>query len=198
MKITNLFCILSLAFLVSGCEDKVDSNIVSSGAKNTQEQLDVLQNVDKNSYKEVADVFLDTQEIATTGNKPYFLVFAANGCIYCDKLKELIRDDSEVKATLQENYSPFYINLSYSKSHNVAFLGKTKETSELGRTYNIKPTPTLVFVAPSGETLFVYPGYMPKERFLATLNFLKDPSLESKDEKEIAKALQELFQSKNI
>lgn len=198
MKIKNLLYVLILAFLIVGCEEKLDSNIISSGAKSTQEQLDALQNVDKNSYKEVADVFLDTQKISTKDNKPYFLVFSANGCIYCDKLKALIRDDNEIKKILKNDYSPYYINLSYSKSHSVDFLKDIQETSELGRLYNIKPTPTLVFVSPHGKTLFVYPGYMPKERFLATLEFLKTPNLETKDEKEIAKELQELFQAQNI
>ena len=198
MKIKNLLSILVLAFLMIGCEEKLDSNIISSGAKNTQEQLDALQNVDKNSYKEVADVFFETQKITTKDNKPYFLVFAANGCIYCDKLKELIRDDSRVKTILQNSYSPYYINLSYSKSHSVDFLKDAQETSELARLYNIKPTPTLVFVSPHGKTLFVYPGYMPKERFLATLEFIKSQNSDNKDEKEIAKELQELFQTQNI
>ena len=68
-KIIQIWCIVSAFFLV-GCEEKIDSNIVSSGTKNTQEQLDAMQNVDKNSYKEVADVFLETQTISTKDDKP--------------------------------------------------------------------------------------------------------------------------------
>ena len=44
----------------------------------------------------------------------------------------------------------------------------------------------------------VYPGYMPKERFMATLEFLQNPSLESKEQKEISQELQAIFESKNI
>ena len=39
---------------------------------------------------------------------------------------------------------------------------------------------------------------MPKERFLATLEFIKSQNSDNKDEKEIAKELQELFQTQNI
>lgn len=187
-----------MAFFLVGCEEKIDSNIVSSGTKNTQEQLDAMQNVDKNSYKEVADVFLETQTISTKDNKPYFLVFAANGCIYCDKLKELIRSNNEIKKILQDRFSPYYINLSYSKTHAIDFLEKPQETAQFAQIYNIKPTPTLVFLTPKGKILFIYPGYMPKARFMATLEFLQNPSLESKEQKEISQELQAIFESKNI
>ena len=156
-KIIQIWCIV-LAFFLVGCEEKIDSNIVSSGTKNTQEQLDAMQNVDKNSYKEVADV----------------------------------------KKILQEQFSPYYINLSYSKTHTIDFLEKPQETAQFAQIYNIKPTPTLVFLTPKGKILFIYPGYMPKERFMATLEFLQNPSLESKEQKEISQELQAIFESKNI
>lgn len=82
--------------------------------------------------------------------------------------------------------------------HEVSFLNQTLSTSDLVQKYNIKPTPTLVFLSEEGKELFVYPGFMPKNRFLATLEFLTNPTLAEKDSKTIAQELQLYFQQKGI
>lgn len=184
------------AILLLGCE-KTDSNVISGGTNTTQELLDEGNNIDRNSYAEVADVFLETQHI-TTQDKPYFLVFGTNGCLYCDKLKALIKQDSTIKQTLKNNFSSYYINLSYSKKHNVDFLNKELSTIKLGQIYGVRSTPTLVFLNANGDTLFVYPGYMPKDRFVATLEFLQNPNITTLDEKTITMKLRDLFEQKNI
>lgn len=187
--------VLIMAIFLFGCGDSVDSSVVSSGTKNTKEQLDAHNNIDKNSYIDVADVFLDTNKIITN-NKPYFLVFAANGCIYCDKLKEIVKDDHEIKSILNNDFSPYYVNLSYSKMHQVDFLDSEISTAEFGKKYQVVPTPTLVFLNPKGEIMFVYPGYMPKDKFLATLNYIKDST--SKDESVIKNELQNIFKDMGV
>ncbi|WP_239056418.1 SoxW family protein [Helicobacter apodemus] len=179
-----------------GCE-KADSSVISSGANTTQERLEEMNSIDRNSYAEVADVFLETQHI-TTQDKPYFLVFGANGCLYCDRLKTLIKQDSQIKESLKNNFSPYYINLSYSKKHNVDFLNKKVSTTKLGQIYGVRSTPTLVFLNANGDTLFVYPGYMQRDRFMATLEFLQNPDIAKLDEKTIAMKLRDLFEQKKI
>ncbi|CAM2938512.1 thioredoxin fold domain-containing protein [Helicobacter burdigaliensis] len=190
-KIQFLILAISIIFFI-GCNEE---DLVSSGTQDSTSHIEAMQNVDKNSYAEVADVFLDTKEITTKGDRPYFLVFAANGCIFCDKLKTLIKENEEVKKYIQENYSPYYINLSYTKEHKISFMqDKILNTQELGEYFSIKPTPTMVFLSAKGKILYVYPGFMPKERFFKTLKFLSDPAWESLEEKEIAKHLQEFLE----
>lgn len=189
--ISSIF-ILIFAIILTGCEKEADSSIISKGTSTTQKDIEAMNNIDRKSYEEVADVFLDTAKI-TTQDKPYFLVFGANGCIYCDELKKLIKDNSAIKEYLKNDYSSYYINISYSKNHQIDFLKDPIPTHQLAQNYNIKPTPTLVFLSPSGKVLFIYPGYMPKDRLLTTLEFLKNKNLEDLDEKTIAKNLQQLF-----
>ncbi|TLD86526.1 thioredoxin family protein [Helicobacter sp. MIT 05-5294] len=188
---------VALALALSACQEEVNSEIISSGTNQTKEQLLAMENVDRNSYAEVSDVFLETSEI-TSENLPFLLVFSANGCVYCDRLKSLIKENSDIKHFIKENYAPYYINISYTKSHKVGFLNQTLSTTELAQLYQIKPTPTLVFLSNKGKELFIYPGFMPKNRFLATLEFLKNPALESKDSKTIAQELQEYFKQKGV
>ena len=64
--------------------------------------------------------------------------------------------------------------------------------------YNIKPTPTLVFLSQSGKELFIYPGFMPKNRFFATLEFLTNPTLETKEPQNIAQELQTYWKQKGV
>lgn len=191
----SIFFLFCLIFMI-GCGDSVDSSVISSGAKNTKEQLEASNNIDKNSYMEVSDVFLDTQKIKTNDNRPYLIIFAANGCIYCDKLKELVKNEQEVKDTLKSYFSPYYVNLSYSKMHDVEFLQQKISTADFGKMYQIMPTPTMVFLDNAGKVLFVYPGYMPKDKFMVTLNYIKDST--DKSEEDIKLELQKKFEEMGV
>ncbi len=197
MKNLSLVIGILLALGLSACQEEINHKIVSSGTNNTKEQLLAMENIDINSYAEVSDVFLETSRIASE-NLPFLLVFSANGCVYCDRLKTLIKDNTDIKEFLKANYTPYYINISYSKTHQVSFLNQNLSTADLAQKYNIKPTPTLVFLSRNGKELFIYPGFMPKNRFLATLEFLRNPTLENKDPKTIAQELQVYFQQKGV
>ncbi|TLD83894.1 hypothetical protein LS70_003560 [Helicobacter sp. MIT 11-5569] len=189
------FLILLIAlFGMYGCQDETSANAVTSGTNYTKEQKKAMENIDINSYAEVADVFLETNTIKSNG-LPYFLVFSANGCVYCDRLKDLIKENAEIKEFLKENYAPYYINVSYSKTHFVEFIDKSVVTADLAEKYGVKPTPTLVFLSKSGKELFVYPGFMPKERFQKALEFFKNPELENMESQNIKQAFQDFIQS---
>ncbi|MCI5969173.1 thioredoxin family protein [Helicobacter sp.] len=187
----NFFIMLVVAFGFYGCGD-ADASAITSGANYTKEQQKAMENVDINSYKEVADVFRETGTITSDG-KPYLMVFGANGCVYCDRLKDVVKDNADIKEILKEHYAPYYINISYSKTHFVEFLDKSVQTSDLVKQYNIVPTPTLVFLSPLGKELFVYTGFMPKEKFEKALEFFKNPALQNMESKTIKKAFQEIL-----
>lgn len=197
----SLLCLLLLAALFGGCDDsKVDASVISQGAKMSPKELEKLDNLDKASYAELADLFLDNKNIDPKG-KYLLLVFGSNGCIYCEKLKQEIKENPEIKAFIQENFSPYYINGSYSKPHQLITAQKSVEmmTEELVRLYGVRPTPTLIFATPEGKTILTYPGYMPKDRLQATLGFIIQKSWEgANDEKEILHRLNTLYKEKNI
>ena len=190
----NFLIVLLAIFGLYGCQDNVDANAITGGTSYTKEQYQAMENVDLHSYAEVADVFLETHSIQSNG-KPYFLVFSANGCVYCDRLKNLIRDNADIKAFLKDNYAPYYINASYSKKHAVEFMGESVTTADLAQKYSIKPTPTLIFLSHNGKELFSYPGFMPKEKFMRALEFFKDSTLERKDTQTIKQEFQKYLES---
>lgn len=206
-KLFVIFCLLySILFLGCGNEE-IGQQSFSKGTQTSQEHLEEMRNIDKRSYAEVADVFLDNNLLASN-DKPIMIVFGANGCVYCDKLKEVVKNNSDVKLLLQEEFSPYYINGSYTKNHTIsqeitAFESQKNalSTQELIQKFNVGPTPTLVFLDDKGKFLFSYQGFLPKERFMVLLDFFTQKNSQNftnKTPKEIAQDLQKTYDSKGV
>ncbi len=198
------FSILSfviMSFLFSACEDSsVSADVVSQGTKMPSEELLKIDNLDKASYAELADIILDNHVIDPNG-RYLMMIFGSNGCIYCDKLKQEIKNNDDIKKFIKEHFSPYYINGSYSKLHTLV-TGEHKTqmmTHELAQFYGIRPTPTIVFATPEGQTILTYPGYMPKERLDATLHFIAERLWEGAgSEKEIILRLTTMYNERNL
>lgn len=185
--------------LLLGCKNDEDVQI-SSGDNLTHEQIQKAESVDKASYAGLEDVFLDTKQIASFDQKPPLLIFGRNNCLYCEKLKDDIKDTPALKATLQQHFSPFYINMSYTKRHKLTLgnADSTLDTNALAdRFFNsaMRPTPTLIFLSQRGEVLYRLPGYLPYERILQILNFMSQPQTSKLSAQEISKQINSLIES---
>lgn len=166
----------------------------------SSEELEKIDNLDKASYAELSDLFLDNKRIDPQG-RYLMIVFGNNGCLYCEKLKQDIKENQELKDFIKTNFSPYYVNGSYSKPHH--FITSEHQvqmmTSELLNLYQVRPTPTLIFATSEGKTILTYPGYLPPERFKATLEFITQGAWEgASDEKEIRQRLVSFYQGKNL
>lgn len=113
-----IFAAFFALFLAACGDEKVDSAVISSGSVMSKEAREIEQNLDKHSYAELADLFLDTATISF--DKNVLLIFGKNGCIYCDKLKADIKNSPQMKALIREHFNPYYINTSYAKTHAIA------------------------------------------------------------------------------
>lgn len=176
-------------FLLAGCKsDEIKEDSFSSGSKISSEHLAQAQSLDKASYQGLEHIFGDTANISSDG-KPVILIFGKNGCQWCDKLKDEIKQNLQTQEMLIQNFKSYYINLSYSKIHNLNYNGKLGkiETIELARQYQIRPTPTSVFLDSDGKPIFSYPGYFTQPQMQAILNFIS-----SKEYKK-AKTQEEFF-----
>lgn len=189
--------IFSIAIL-NNCDDKSTQQIDSN-------------ELDKNSYAGLEHIFNDTKEISPNG-KYMLLIFGANGCKYCEMLKKDIKQDKALQKTIGEDFSAYYINLSYAKIHNFKIgdsqsseKSKTKEqsikevklpTKKLAQIYAISPTPTIVLANAEGQTILQYPSYLPPVQFRALLGFITSGKWrEAKDdEKKLANLVQQELQ----
>lgn len=190
LRVFAALAILCGAWLLSGCEDqKVDSSVEAN-------------ELDKKTYAGLEDVFNDTGVIETKG-KYMLLVFGANGCTYCENLKNDIKAQPNLRDKLKEHFSAYYINTSYSKLHTFRIgEGATLQehsipTRKLAEIYRIGPTPTLVFATKDGRTILTYPSYLPPKQFSALLDFIAQGSWQKAngDEKQIATMLQQHLQA---
>ncbi len=124
-----VFCALC-ALIFSGCDDKkIDENIISKGAEMSAEAVEKAKNLDKESYKELADLFLDTSEIDFS--REVLIIFGKNQCKYCDMMKDDIKKSPEIQAKIRENFNPYYVNTSYDKIHKFHGFGGESATSSL-------------------------------------------------------------------
>ena len=131
---------------------------------------------------------------------------------YGQKTKQSHHFPEEIHNTIGEDFSAYYINLSYAKIHNFKIgdsqsseKSKTKEqsikevklpTKKLAQIYAISPTPTIVLANAEGQTILQYPSYLPPVQFRALLGFITSGKWrEAKDdEKKLANLVQQELQ----
>lgn len=177
----GVFCALLLALLAhlawAHDEDSIDDSMISSGAVSPKSAQEEANNIDKQSYAGLEDVFLDTKTITPNG-KYMLLVFGKNGCAYCELLKKDLKQYRVLKDFIKQHYSAYYINISYTKMHEFK-IGTKKmpkdvvlSTSQLAQVYDVSSTPTIVLADSNGKTIYELPGYMPHKQFLAVLEFI--------------------------
>lgn len=195
-KIISTFC-LGAFLLFAGCDNqKIDKNAFSTQSKITQEELHKAQNLDEASYAGMEHIFSNTSEISSNG-KYVILIFGKNNCQWCDRLKDDIKEDKSTQELLKKDFKTYYINLSYSKTHKIDLANQKEdvETSTLATQYNIRPTPTIVFLDKNGKPIVIYPGYLPQVQFKIFLDFITSGEyLKAQNQQELHQMLQAKLQ----
>lgn len=181
----GFICVFAL-FL--GCND---DNEVKISQGNNNAAIEHAESLDKQSYAGLEDTFLDTKNITTQEDKVTLLIFGKNNCVYCDKIKDDIKANSEIKSLLQSHFIPYYINVSYTKIHNLNFIDSKKElsTNALMESYvksPMRPTPTLIFLNPKGESIFELPGYMNADAIVHILHYMQSKQWQDKSQAQVA------------
>ncbi|AJC86195.1 SoxW family protein [Campylobacter sp. RM16704] len=197
-KKTISLSILSMAFIACSNSDKIDSNLISDGTQYTKENQKKANDLDKKSYEEIAHLFKDNTDIKSN-DKNILIIFSANHCTYCDKLKEEIIQNEKIQKQIKNDYSSYYINISYKKIH-IFYKNQKSDlsTSELSGIYNIIATPTIVILNKKSQTLFNYPGFISAKRLSATMEFLNQKENQNLDEETIAKKLLHFYKENKI
>lgn len=158
--------------------------------------------LDAKTYAGLEDVFSNTNTIETNG-KYMLLIFGANGCKYCENLKDDIKQTQALQDELKAHFTSYYINTSYSKLHTfkVGEGAEAKEhaipTRKLVEIYRVGPTPTLIFADKDGRSILAYPAYLPPKQFQALLGFIASGTWKSAqgDDKRLSQILQQHLQA---
>lgn len=174
MRCGKMILICAVLVFFVGCKnEKLDIKNLASESKISQEAIQKTQSLDKASYAGLEHLFGDTDMIASK-SKFVLLIFGKNGCQWCDRLKDEIKADLKTQEMLQKDFQTYYINLSYSKTHQLDFDGKKsqKETMSLARDYGIRPTPTSIFLDSQGNVIFGWPGYFSQAQMQIVLQMI--------------------------
>ncbi len=175
MQRFNVFFTIFFSLLLISCSDhKIDSDVISNGSTMSAEAREAEKNLDKASYADIADIFLDTNEISF--DKNILIIFGKNNCQYCDMLKDMIKKDENLKQTIKDNFNPYYINISYSKIHSINFNDKQSkvDTGSIASLFAVDFTPSIVFLGRDGNVRYLFPGFTPKFKDLVLEVIRKD------------------------
>ncbi|MBW1980464.1 MAG: thioredoxin family protein [Deltaproteobacteria bacterium] len=109
---------------------------------------------------------------AQSNNKPLFIHFYTEWCLYCKKFNHDTLQNRKVARMLAENFVSVRLEAD-SNSHRLRYQGKTFSNADFSRYFGVTAFPTQVFLDASGQPITMIPGYMPASQFLTVLSYIQ-------------------------
>ncbi len=115
---------------------------------------------------------------ARTENKPIFVEFYADWCIFCKKFQQETIKDQKVARMLSENFVYVRLNAENSESR-VRYNGKSLSNVELTQAFGINSYPSLVFLDFNGQPITMLSGFLPPHQFMPVLDYIDQKCYET-------------------
>jgi thioredoxin-related protein len=115
---------------------------------------------------------------ARTENKPIFVEFYAEWCIFCKKFEKETIKDQNVSKMLSENFVYARVDAENSESR-VHYRGKSLSNVELGQAFGINSYPSLVFLDSKGKPITMLSGFIPPHQFMPVLAYIDQKCYET-------------------
>jgi len=113
-----------------------------------------------------------------TENKPIFVEFYAEWCIFCKKFQQETIKDQKVARMLSENFVYVRLNAENSESR-VRYNGKSLSNVELTQAFGINAYPSLVFLDSKGQPITMLSGFVPPHQFIPVLDYIDQKCYET-------------------
>jgi thioredoxin-related protein len=113
-----------------------------------------------------------------TENKPIFVEFYAEWCIFCKKFQQETIKDPKVARMLSENFVYVRLNAENSESR-VRYKGKSLSNVELTQAFGINAYPSLVFLDSKGQLITMLSGFVPPHQFMPVLDYIDQKCYET-------------------
>jgi thioredoxin-related protein len=115
---------------------------------------------------------------ARTENKPIFVEFYTDWCIFCRKFQKETIKDQKVARMLSENF--VYVRLNAENSEKrVRYDGKSFSNVELTQAFGITAYPSLVFLDSKSKPITMLSGFVPPHEFVAVLDYIDQKCYET-------------------
>jgi thioredoxin-related protein len=106
-------------------------------------------------------------------NKHIFIDFTAKWCGWCKKLDRETFADPEVIKMLEENFVSIKVDGESKRELNIdGYMISERDLTR--REYGVRGFPALWFLKPDGSKIGPVRGYVPADKFLEALTFVKD------------------------
>jgi len=115
---------------------------------------------------------------ARTENKPVFIEFYAEWCIFCKKFQKETIKNQKVARMLAENFVYVRLNGENSESR-VRYQGKSLSNVELTQAFGIRAYPSLVFMDSKGQPITMLSGFVPPHQFMPVLDYIDQKCYET-------------------
>jgi len=203
--------LLVALFIFSGCEEKTvvteDKPKVMKENEFKQDKIEthatkkaeVPSNISKSNA--LLEIARDNAKISA-GGQYGLIIFESSNCKYCDKLKNDIGKNEDIKTRLKNNFATYALSIDTNKMHQLEHQGEftNVDTKTLIDIYGVQATPTLIFTDKQTKSIFIVPGYMGPEQFRVTLDFIESKKWQGLDRQngDVYKELKKYYIEKGI
>ena len=115
---------------------------------------------------------------ARTENKPIFVEFYADWCIFCKKFQQETIKNQKVAKMLSENFVYVRVNAENSESR-LRYNSKSLSNVELAQAFGVTAYPSLVFLDATSKPITKLDGFVPPREFLPVLSYIDQKCYET-------------------
>ncbi len=113
-------------------------------------------------------------------NNYALLIVESKSCMYCAQLKKDLKTEPEIKEALKGIDLYFLLYESYKPVEtNIGGQVKKIPEKDLARTLKATAFPYIIFYDKKGNIILQIPGYLPPEKFVCAINYVKSESFKS-------------------
>lgn len=106
-------------------------------------------------------------------SKPVFIDFYTDWCHWCKVLDEKTFSDVDVQKYMEENFVKIKVNAEDRRDEQT-YNGITMSSAELAKAFGVTGYPALAFLDKEQKLVTLVPGFLPPERFIHVLKYMKE------------------------